>query len=234
MGQLRLRDLCWISLHALNLLRSLYCDFSGFIKKTCSFLFLPCLVPPVVPQIDLVIAISSVSSSADEVFQKTQDAVASITEKYGTNDIHYAVILFGSDAQAVVDFDSYATSEQLNEMFSNLRRLKGGPVLDEALKLAGQVFTSPGARSDAHKVLVVITDKKTSSKLDDVILEANKLEDMGVTVIPLGIGAETDRNELGELTPDVTDVITISKVLDPDDLGRKIMEKVLKGIGRAL
>lgn len=187
-----------------------------------------------VPQIDLVIAISSVSSSADEVFQKTQDAVASISDKYGTNDIHYAVILFGSDAQAVVDFDSYATSEQLNEMFSNLRRLEGGPVLDEALKLAGKVFTSPGARSDAHKVLVVITDKKTSSKLDDVILEANKLEDMGVTVIPLGIGAETDRNELEELTPDVTDIITISKVLDPDDLGRKIMEKVLKGIGRVL
>ena len=196
--------------------------------------FLPCLVPPVVPEIDLVFAISSVSSSADKVFQETKDAVTSITEKYGTNDIHYAVILFGSDAQAVIDFDSYATSEQLNEMFSNLRRLKGGPVLDEALKLAGQVFTSPGARRDAHKVLVVITDKKTSSKLDDVIPEASKLEDMEVTVIPVGIGAETARKELEELTPDVTDVIATSKVADPDELGRKIMEKVLKGIGRAL
>ena len=196
--------------------------------------FLSCLVPPVVPKIDLVFAISSVSSSADKVFQATQDAVTSIIEKYGTNDIHYAVILFGSDAQADIDFDSYATSEQLNEMFSNLRRLKGGPVLDEALKLAGQVFTSPGARRDAHKVLVVITDKKTSSKLDDVIPEASKLEDMEVTVIPVGIGAETDRKELEELTPDVTDVIATSKVADPDELGRKIMEKVLKGICRAL
>ena len=196
--------------------------------------FPPCLVPPVVPKIDLVFAISSVSSSADEVFQNTQDAVTSIIEKYGTNDIHYAVILFGSDAQAVIDFDSYATSEQLNELFSNLRRLKGGPVLDEALKLAGQVFTSPGARIDAHKVLVVITDKKMSARLDDVILEANKLEDMEVTVIPVGISSETDRKELEELTPDVTDVITTSKVDDPDELGRNIMERVLKGIGRAL
>lgn len=186
-----------------------------------------------VPKIDLVIAISSVSSSADEVFQKTQDAITFIVDNYGTNDIRYGVILFGSDAQAVIDFDSYATSEQLNEMFSNLRRLKGGPVLDEALKLAGEVFTSPAARSDARKVLVVITDKKTSSRLVDVIPEANKLEDMEVTVIPLGIGAETDRKELEELTPDVTDVITISKVDDPDELGRKIMEKVLKGICRA-
>lgn len=228
------RDLCRTFVHALNFLRSLYCDFSGFIKKTCLSLFLPCLVPPVVPKIDLVIAISSVSSSADEVFQKTQDAVTSIIDRYGTNDIHYAVILFGSDAQAFIDFDSYTTSEELNEMFSSMRRLKGGPVLDEALKLAGQVFTSPGARRDAHKVLVVITDKKTSSELDDVISEANKLEDMEVAVIPVGIGAETDGKELEELTPDVTDVIAISRVLNPDDLGRKIMEKVLKGIGRGL
>lgn len=187
-----------------------------------------------VPKIDLVFAISSVSSSADEVFQKTQEAVTSIIDKYGTNSIHYAVILFGSDAQAVIDFDSYATSEQLNEMFSNLPRLTGGPVLDEALRLARIVFTSPGARSDAHKVLVVITDKKTSSKFDDVILEANKLEDMGMTVIPVGTGSDADRKELEELTPDVTDVIITSKVDDPDELGRKIMEKVLKGIGRAL
>lgn len=187
-----------------------------------------------VAKIDLVIAISSVSSSADEVFQKTQDAVTSIIDRYGTNDIHYAVILFGSDAQAVIGFDSYTTSEELNEIFSSKRRLKGGPVLDEALKRAGQVFTSPGARRDAHKVLVVITDKKTSSELDDVISEANKLEDMEVAVIPVGIGAETDGKELEELTPDVTDVITISRVLNPDDLGRKIMEKVLKGIGRGL
>ena len=228
------RDLCRTFVHALNFLRYLYGDFSGFIKKTCLSLFLPCLVPPVVPKIDLVIAISSVSSSADEVFQKTQDAVTSIIDRYGTNDIHYAVILFGNDARTVIDFDSYTTSEELNEMFSSMRRLKGGPVLDEALKLAGQVFTSPGARSDAHKVLVVITDKKTSSELDDVISEANKLEDMEVAVIPVGIGAETDGKELEELTPDVTDVIAISRVLNPDDLGRKIMEKVLKGIGRGL
>ena len=234
MCQFMPRDLCRTFVHALNFLRSLYCDFSGFIKKTFLVFILSCLVPPVVPKIDLVMAISSVSSSADEVFQKAQDAVTSIIDRYGTNDIHYAVILFGNDAQAVIDFDSYTTSEELNEKFSSMRRLKGGPVLDEALKLAGQVLTSPGARRDALKVLVVITDKKTSSELDDVISEANKLEDMEVAVIPVGIGAETDGKELEELTPDVTDVITISRVLDPDDLGTKIMEKVLKGIGRGL
>lgn len=190
------------------------------------------LVPPVVPKIDLVFAISAVSFNAGEVFEKTQEAVTSIVDKYGTNNIQYAVILFGSDAQAVIDFDSYATTEQLKERVTNLPRVSGGPALDAAFKLVDQVFSSPGARKDARKVLVVITDKKTSSRLDDVIPEANKLEDMAVAVIPVGIGTDADRKELEELTPDVSDVITISKVDDPDELGRKIMEKVLKGMSR--
>ena len=224
--------MCRISVDDTKLLMCLACDLSD---QNLLVFFSPSLVPPMVPKIDLVFAISSVSSSADEVFQNTQKAVTYIIEKYGTNDIHYAVILFGSDAQAVIDFDSYTTSEQLNAIFSNLRRLKGGPVLDKALKLAGKVFTSPGARSDAHKVLVVITDKEAAAWLDDVILEANMLEDMEVTVIHVGIGAETDRKELlEEITPDVTDVITTSKVDDPDELGRNIMDRVLKGIGRTL
>lgn len=187
-----------------------------------------------VPKIDLVFAISAVSSNAGEVFQKTQEAVTSIVDKYGTNNIQYAVILFGSDAQAVIDFDSYATTEQLKELFTNLPRVSGGPSLDAAFKLADQVFSSPGARKDARQVLVVITDKKTSSRLDDVIPEANKLEDMAVAVIPVGIGTDADRKELEELTPDVSDVIITSKVDDPDELGRKIMKKVLKGISRPL
>ena len=193
-------------------------------------LTLPILVPPVVPAIDLVFAISAVSSSADDVFQKTQSTITSIIDKYGTNNIHYAVILFGSDAQALVDFNSYTTSEQLKDLLTNLPHITGGPALDEALKLASQVFTSPGTRKDAHKVLVVITDKKTSSNINDVISEANKLEEMAVAVIPVGIGSESDRNELEEITPDVSDVIITSKVDDPDEFGREIMEKVLQGM----
>ena len=194
--------------------------------------FSPCLVPPVVPKIDLVFAISVVSSSADEVFQQTQEAVTSIADKYGTNNIHYAVFVFGNVAQALVDFDSYSTTEELKELVTNLPRASGGPALDAAFKLAEQVFSSPSARKDARKVLVVITDKKTSSRLDIVIPEANKLENMAVAVIPVGIGADADRKELEEFTPDVSDVITTAKVDDPDELGRQIMEKVLRGMRR--
>lgn len=80
-------------------------------------------------------------------------------------------------------------------------------------------------------MLVVIIDKKIFLKFDDVIFEVNKFEDMEVIVIFVGIGVEIDRKELEEFIFDVMDVIIIFKVFDFDDFGRKIMEKVLKGIG---
>lgn len=184
---------------------------------------------PEVPKIDVVFAITAVSSKADEVFQTTKKAITSIVNKYGTGNMQYGVILFGSGASSYVDLASYSTSDELKALVTKLPILKGGPALDEALKRAGKMFTSPNARKDAHQILVVISDKKTSSNLNDVISEANKLQDLGVTVISVGLGSEADENELQEITPDVSDVIVISKVVDSDDLRRKVMEKILKG-----
>lgn len=192
-------------------------------------IFLLPLVPPVVPKVDLVFVISAVSSTADDVFQKTKETITSIIDKYGTNNIHYAMIFAGSDAVAIVEFDSYTTTEQLRNMFTKLPRLSGGPALDKALKLSGEVFKSPGARDDAHKVLVVIIDKNFAS-LNDAILEAKMLEDMDVKVIPVGIGIEVDREQLAEITPNISDVITAVKIDDPEQLGKDIMVKVLKGV----
>lgn len=191
-------------------------------------------MPPVVPKIDLVFAISAVSSTADDVFKKTKETITSIIDNYGTNNIHYAMISFGNDAISVFQFGNYTTSQQLKDLVANVRRSSGGPVLDEALRLAREVFNSAGARRDAHKVLVVITDKKPTSSLDDVIPEAHMLDDMDVKVIPVGIGGEIFRKELDEITPNISDVITISAVDNPEQLGEEIMVKVLKGRNRPL
>lgn len=182
-----------------------------------------------VPKVDLIFAISAVSSNADEVFQKIKETITSIIDRYGTMNIRYAMIFLGSDDVATIDFDYYTTSEQLKNLITNLDRLSGDTALDEALKAARSMFKSPGARDDAQKVLVVITDKKSASSLSKVLPEANMLEDMDVKVIPVGIGSEIERKELEEITPNVTDVITTSSVDDPEQLGKDIMVKVLKG-----
>ena len=175
-------------------------------------------------------AIGTVASNADDVFQKTKETIISIIDKYGANNLHYAVIFFGNDAETIVDFENYTTSEQVKRLLADSRRMSGGPALEEALKMSMEVFKSPGAREDARKVLVVITDKKSASLSDRVRSEANMLEDMDVQVIPVGIGSEIDRLEMEEITPNISDVITTSTLDKPRQLGEEIIVKVLKGI----
>lgn len=175
-------------------------------------------------------AISATSSSAAEVFKKTKEAISYIIDTYGTNSIHFAMIFFGSDVAPVVDFQSYATRQQLEKLLENQTRLLGGPALDEALKKAKEVFESPGARRDARQVLVVITDQNSASSFPGAVKPAlNALEDMEVGLIAVGIGDEVDEKELHEMTPNISDVIRISKVDDPEELGKDIVLKVLKG-----
>ena len=175
-------------------------------------------------------AISAVSSNAEDVFQKIKETITSVIDKYGTNNIRYAMIFLGTEDMTIVGFDNYTTSEQLINLITSSPRLSGGgPDLEEALRNARGVFKSSGAREDAHKVLVLITDKQSSSSLDDVVPEANLLEDMDVKVIPVGIGSEVDTKELEEITPNISDIITTSTVDDPEKLGKDIMVKVLEG-----
>ena len=174
-------------------------------------------------------AISATSSSAAEVFKKTKEAISYIIDTYGTNSIHFAVIFFGRDVAPVIGFQ-YATSQQLENLLQNQTRLLGGPALDEALKKAREVFESPGARRDARRVLVVITDQNSASSFPGAVKpELNALEDMEVGLVAVGIGDEVDENELLEMTPNVSDVVRISEVDDPEELGKDIVLKVLKG-----
>ena len=101
--------------------------------------------------------------------------------------------------------------------------------MDEALRIARKVFKSASARESVQKVFVLIADKKSTSSLSDVVPEVKALEEMDVTVIPVGIGSEVDIKELQELTPNISDVINTSAIDDVEKFREDIMLKILKG-----
>lgn len=200
------------------------------------FLFLPIQraflfqlsAPPVVPEIDLVIAVNTFSSNADNVFQKIKETITSLIDTYGAKGIHFTIFAATSD-DTIIYFENYTTSEQLKRMITSLDRQLGGFTLDEALRIARKVFKSSSARESAQKVFVLIADKKSTSSPTDVAHEVKALEDMDVTVIPVGIGGEVDIKELQELTPNISDVINTSVIDDVEKFREDIMLKILKG-----
>lgn len=167
---------------------------------------------------------------ADDNFEKAKEVIKSIIDTYAMNKLRYGVIVFGSSASIKVSFgDDFPTDEDLKNVITILSGSNELPALDEALKKGKELFDDAQERPNARKVLVVITDKKSTSKLDDLKASAKMLQDNGIKVIPVAIGDEVDHVELEETTSDKTNVVNVTTDVDVIDLKEKIMSKVFKG-----
>ena len=180
-------------------------------------------------KIDLGFAISATAVIADETFQKIKDTVKSIIKKYGVGNLRYAVISYGSDAKLVVSFQSnFSALENWLTTIDSIQLEQGTPAMGKALQKAKQMFQS-GARSDAKKVLVVIADKSPTGDKKAIETEAQELDIDDVKVIPVAIGDEIDPKEIEEISPYKDVLVDVPKDVDPTDLAKAVMNKVLKG-----
>ena len=91
------------------------------------------------------------------------------------------------------------------------------------------LFKNPEARSNATKVVVVITDKKSGNTEEEVTTAAMSLEEKGVRVIAVSVGKETDNRELEKIASIPDDVINTTIGENPEKVADKIMNKVQKG-----
>ena len=89
-------------------------------------------------------------------------------------------------------------------------------------------FTSEG-RPNAKRILVVITDKRSTSELKNVTNEARVLEMEDIRVIPIAMGGEADLNELQKITPWLDDIIQTDKDDNPYKVAVKILSTALEG-----
>lgn len=151
--------------------------------------------------------------------------------EYGINSrLRYGLIVFGRDATQILTFSEESDLKTLKAKIKSAPRPFGEPNLQKALEKAKQLFDSDPAQPDVKKVLVVITDKKSTSRPEDVKKAVMPLEDGDVKIIPVAVGSSADPSELGGITSNRGYLIETQRELDPDETAEKIMEKVLKGI----
>ena len=91
------------------------------------------------------------------------------------------------------------------------------------------MFSKEG-RSDARKVLVIVSDKKSDSTDNELNEVMEPLQEMSITVIPVAFGDEADEMELGKLTDDASTLIRVGISNDTADIKMEIMDQVFKGL----
>lgn len=156
-----------------------------------------------------------------------KDTVQRIVDTHGTGSLRYSIILFSDSASIIIRFsEKYSSLDQLKASIEALPISTGGSSLTEALQAAKNAFQDSGVRKDATHVLVVIMDKRSGEREDDVKKGAKPLEESGIVVIPVGIGDQVNDKELDIITSNKDNVILVDEGEDPDILMMLIMAKI--------
>lgn len=111
-------------------------------------------VQPPIQQIDLGFALSAASVFQNETFKLMKDTISYIIESYGTEKIHYSVLVFGDAATTKITFGQTPPSpEQLKSAIQRLSVGTGTANLAKALEKALKLFEdAAGSRPLTHKV----------------------------------------------------------------------------------
>ncbi|XP_010132382.1 PREDICTED: collagen alpha-1(XIV) chain-like [Buceros rhinoceros silvestris] len=119
----------------------------------------------------------------------------------GKGGIRLAVALYGEKPRMKIEFTDYVTIEEMLVAIQNVS-VKGGSLkTGSALAFAADAMSRLDMlREDAAKVVVLVTDGKSSDSLED---EARVLQDVGVTVFAVGI-KDADKNELNKIASEPT------------------------------
>ena len=193
-----------------------------------TFRHLSLIDPPTIPEMDLVFALSANAAKDGEHFQQMKDIVRALIDKYGTTRLQYAVITFGNVPRIAMSFNAASRGEEaLKRLLDSLQK-SSGALLDKALEESKLLFEAKGRRN-AQRVLVVITDKKSDSSVEDVENQAKALEDSDIKVIPVLLGKESDVHELGKTTPNKENLISVDEGDDPSVTSEIILRKAVQG-----
>jgi len=178
--------------------------------------------------LDLGFAIAAGSRDATETFKLMKDTIAAIISEYRLDKINYGLIVFGDAATIQIQFGEYSNVNDLLRELRFVPKKRSGASLIDALREADSLFSSSDVRPLAKKVLVVITDLASGESSSQVDEAARPLQDKGVKVVAVAIGKEADPKEL-EIFTQVDKIIEEEETVQPTDLKKTIMEKVLTG-----
>lgn len=160
--------------------------------------------------LDIGIAIDSSSSIYQSDWEHMKSFLGSFVDsvKIGQSNVKISVMSFSSAAQIEIKFADSSNADELKAKIKQLNYIGGFTRTDLALKLAKDLMfqSSNGARSDAKKIFVVLTDgavlgrDATINWSDSIINPAKELKDSGVEVFSGGIGADVSQLELETLS----------------------------------
>lgn len=182
------------------------------------------------PEIDLAFGIGATSASSNQSYELMTSTIKQFIDKYGVDKIHYSLFVYGDSVVRVVNFNHTfpPSASDLKAAIDSQPSIRGGPVLEDALKEGFRVFNETEGRPGAKKVLVLMTDENSGADSNSLSTAVKPVEDTGVLVLSVGAGTFVDRKELSVISPNPLDIISPALDENPSGLADRIMDRILR------
>ena len=127
--------------------------------------------------------------------------------KISSNEGRAAVTIFERYAKVMIKFSEHKSFHQFEGAVDKLQQTKGSTNIGNALEVAlGKMFqTSNGMRKDSTKVVVLITEGRSTVDKYNYRSLAKKFRKANVKMIVIGVG-KVNKKKLGKLVTDEKDL----------------------------
>ncbi|XP_055860643.1 collagen alpha-6(VI) chain-like [Biomphalaria glabrata] len=162
---------------------------------------------------DILYVIDSSGSIGPVNYNKLLQFTVDLTQnfKIGTADVLFAGVVFSHTAKKMFDLKDNPTQDSLKKALLNTQYMNSTTHTDLALDLvANQTMfsTASGGRSNARKIVIVLTDGLSSSP-EKTQVSAARLKSRGIIIVSVGIGQAEDA-ELKGMASTADDVFKIA------------------------
>lgn len=169
--------------------------------------------------VDVAFLVDSSGSIRFRDYRKMKTFVSKMVEKFKISPAgsRAAVVQYSTEATTVIRFGVYTNSQAFERAVQGLRHERGYTRIDLALTRAYYDLFSArvNARFLVPKIAFVLTDGEQTKRFSYTPLDeaSQRLKDVGVLLIAIGIGKSVKREELEQIASSERDVI-IAKSFD--------------------
>ena len=166
-------------------------------------------------------------------FEKLKNFTKSVVDKFGISELgpHLAVVEYGKEPTVKIYLGDHTDPKSLKEAIDTIEPSGSvGVATDKALEVAVKdVFSSEnGGRPSVPNVVILLTDdRSTGDKSPEETTE--DLEKAGVRVVVVGIGSNTNEDELKELVTKSGDLVKVENVGNVTNASSRVVDVVKQG-----
>ncbi len=184
--------------------------------------------------LDLVFALDGSESLAENGFDKIKYFVKAVVDNYtvSESETHVGIIEFSDKANVILQLNKLFEPTSIKDQVQRIIPSGGKETMtDEALrKSADEVFdVNSGGRPGASKVLIIVTDGKSTGK-EPPKRAVKPVKEKGVRVYVVNIGKDTDQDELKDIVPTDENIYPVKNPDEVPDVASKLVENIRKDI----